>query len=237
MFFRFLFIYAVIPRAAIFLASGNIAEAQQNFPNKLRTQPLAAVAARHEAFLQGSAERTFDRLSTLMAEIVRLNVDIIVSHGRQQRVPPMRAVKTTTSTIPIVMGQDPDPIGKWIRDQSYAVGRQYRRGIFVDRGLIWKAVGGAQRNTATATKKTMSGQTEVGQFEDLLEGEQSWQEVIQVNLPEIKLKLLTAFVTAPSVVAFHFSAITVAKPDGLSCKELKRLYRVSFKPGLLPFRL
>lgn len=118
-----------------------------------------------------------------MAEIVRLNVDIIVSHGRQQRVPPMRAVKATTSTIPIVTGQDPEPHWQWIRDQSYAVGRQCRRGIFVDRGLIWKAAGGAQRNTATATKKTISGPTEVGQFEDLLEGEQIWQEVIQVNYP------------------------------------------------------
>ena len=42
-----------------------------------------------------------------MAEIVRLKVDVIVSHGPTTT----RAAKKATSTIPIVMAQDPDPIG------------------------------------------------------------------------------------------------------------------------------
>jgi putative ABC transport system substrate-binding protein len=87
-------------------------------------QPLSAIASRHEAFLQGlrelgyvegknivieyrSAEGKFDRLPALMAEIVRLKVDIILSHGPTTT----RAAKQATSTIPIVMAQDPDPIG------------------------------------------------------------------------------------------------------------------------------
>jgi putative ABC transport system substrate-binding protein len=87
-------------------------------------QPLAAVAARHEAFRKGlrdlgynegknlviehrSAEGKLDRLPALMAEIVRLKVDIIVSYGSTTT----RAAKQATSTIPIVMAQDTDPIG------------------------------------------------------------------------------------------------------------------------------
>jgi hypothetical protein len=101
-----------------------------------------------------------------------------VNNGCRQCVPSKRQLRQ----FPLLWDKIPTP-WQWIRDQSYAVGRQCRRGIFVDRGLIWKAAGGAQRNTATATKKTISGPTEVGQFEDLLEGEQSWQEVIQVNYP------------------------------------------------------
>jgi putative ABC transport system substrate-binding protein len=87
-------------------------------------QPLSGIASRHEAFRQGlrelgyvegkniviefrSAEGKFDRLPALMAEIVRLKVDVILSHGPTTT----RAAKQATSTIPIVMAQDPDPIG------------------------------------------------------------------------------------------------------------------------------
>ena len=104
------------------------AEAQQ--PAKIprigiaTAQPLSAVAARHEAFRQGlrelgyvegknivieyrSAEGKFDRLPALMAELVRLKVDIILSHGPTTT----RAAREASSTIPIVMAQDTDPIG------------------------------------------------------------------------------------------------------------------------------
>ena len=45
--------------------------------------------------------------SRLAAELVRLKVDIIVTAGPQTT----RAAKEATSTIPIVMAQDPDPVG------------------------------------------------------------------------------------------------------------------------------
>ena len=114
--------------SAVFLALSFPSAAQQ--PTKIprigivTAQPLSAVAVRHEAFRQGlrelgyvegknigieyrSAEGRFDRLPALMAEIVGLNVDIIVSHGPTTT----RAAKQATSTIPIVMAQDTDPIG------------------------------------------------------------------------------------------------------------------------------
>src|SRR5439155_6706936 len=81
-------------------------------------------SARHEAFRQGlrelgyvegkniiiewrSAEGKFDRLPALAVELVRLKVDIIVTGGGATT----RAVKEATSTIPIVMAQDGDPVG------------------------------------------------------------------------------------------------------------------------------
>ena len=53
------------------------------------------------------ADGKFDRLSPLVAELVRLKVDIIVTAGPQAT----RPAKQATSTIPIVMAQDPDPVG------------------------------------------------------------------------------------------------------------------------------
>src|SRR5215831_15120353 len=52
------------------------------------------------------AEGKLDRLPALAAELVRLKVDIIVTTGRI----PTRAAKEATSTIPIVMTQDSDPV-------------------------------------------------------------------------------------------------------------------------------
>jgi putative ABC transport system substrate-binding protein len=83
----------------------------------------SASAARIEAFRQGLrelgyiegknvvlelryAEEKLDRLPGLAAELVRLNVDIIVTAGGQAT----RAAKEATPTIPIVMTNDPDPV-------------------------------------------------------------------------------------------------------------------------------
>lgn len=53
------------------------------------------------------AEGNFDRLSDLAAELVRLKVDVIVTAGPQDT----HAAAKATSTIPIVMAQESDPVG------------------------------------------------------------------------------------------------------------------------------
>jgi putative ABC transport system substrate-binding protein len=83
----------------------------------------AAEAARREAFSQGLrelgyvegktvvieyrySEGKYERLPGLAAELVRLKPDLIVTGGG----PSTRAAKEVTSTIPIVMTNDPDPV-------------------------------------------------------------------------------------------------------------------------------
>ena len=53
------------------------------------------------------AEGKVDRLSSLAAQLVHLKVDLIVTAAS----PPTRAAKELTSTIPIVMAFDDDPVG------------------------------------------------------------------------------------------------------------------------------
>ena len=104
------------------------AEAQQ--PTKiprigyLAPSSLSINPARTEAFRQGlrelgyvegknidiewrSPEEKADRLPALVAELMRLNVDVIVTGGSSVT----RAAKEATSTIPIVMANDGDPVG------------------------------------------------------------------------------------------------------------------------------
>ncbi|HYJ16585.1 MAG TPA: ABC transporter substrate-binding protein [Candidatus Limnocylindria bacterium] len=113
---------------AIFsVASVSIAQAQQP-PKSPRTAYLTASAfstmpARIEAFRQGlrelgyvegkniviewrSTEEKPDRLAALATELVSLKVDVIVTGGPSAT----RAAKGATSTIPIVMSTDPDPV-------------------------------------------------------------------------------------------------------------------------------
>ena len=119
--FSILLIVAVVVVAAI-------AQAQQ--PAKvtrigfLSANSRAAMSARAETFQQGLrelgytegknifieyqyADRAIDRLPALAAELVRLNVNLIVTEGPTAT----RFAKEATSMIPIVMAQDPDPVG------------------------------------------------------------------------------------------------------------------------------
>ena len=90
----------------------------------LSGQSRSTSPARREAFQQGLRELgyvegkniviewryaggKFDRLPALAAELARLKVDVIVTGGPQATYP----AKQATSTIPIVMALDPDPVG------------------------------------------------------------------------------------------------------------------------------
>jgi putative ABC transport system substrate-binding protein len=93
----------------------------------LSTVSLSVNAARIEALRQGlrelgyvegkniviewrSAEGNPDRLPALAAELVSLKVEVLVSYGPT----PTRVAKKATTTIPIVMSFDSDPVGSGV---------------------------------------------------------------------------------------------------------------------------
>jgi len=114
--------------AAVLLATVPLARAQQ--PTKtprigfLTPASRAAVSARTDAFRQRLRELMYvegrniliefryaqgklDHLAGFASELVLLKVDVIVTGGSAST----RAAKEATVTIPIVMTQDPDPVG------------------------------------------------------------------------------------------------------------------------------
>jgi len=118
----------VLALIALLFALCSPSQAQQ--PKKvhrigyLTVAPLSSNVGRIEAFREGlrelgyvegqniviewrSAEGKFERQGELAAELVRLKVDVIVSSGPTMT----RAAKEATSTIPIVMAFDSDPVG------------------------------------------------------------------------------------------------------------------------------
>jgi putative tryptophan/tyrosine transport system substrate-binding protein len=120
-------VIGVVLSAMLFALCGS-AQAQQ--PSKvsrigyLQAPPASTVATRTNAFRQGLrelgyvegkniviewrfAEGKLDRVPNLVAELVRLKVDVIVTGGSFAT----GAAKEATSTIPVVMTQDSDPVG------------------------------------------------------------------------------------------------------------------------------
>ena len=113
--------------AFVLVVGGALAQAQQTgkIPRiAYLVVSLSVGSARYDAFRQGlrelgytegksiiieyrSAEGKPDRVPALAAKLVRLKVDVIVTASPI----PTRAAKETTSTIPIVMAQDTDPVG------------------------------------------------------------------------------------------------------------------------------
>ncbi len=114
--------------AFVLVVTGAVAQAQQakKVPRIgfLLATSLSVESARIEAFRQGLrelgyvegkniiiewrwAEGKFDRLPELAAELVRLNVDVIVTGGSTST----GAAKKVTTTVPIVMAQVNDPVG------------------------------------------------------------------------------------------------------------------------------
>ena len=111
---------------AFVLASTHLAEAQSKIPRVaiLFAGSPTAVAARIGAFRAGLnelgyregkniiiedryADGTLDRIPALVSEVIRLKVDVIVTGGPAVT----RPTKERTSTIPIVLGFDNDPVG------------------------------------------------------------------------------------------------------------------------------
>jgi putative ABC transport system substrate-binding protein len=118
----------IVTLVVTFPLCGAVAQAQQaeKVPRigYLSGSPPSSLAKHNEAFRQGlrelgyiegkniviewrSAEGKRDRLPALATELVHLKVDVIVTAGPLVT----RSVKQATSTIPIVMAQDPDPVG------------------------------------------------------------------------------------------------------------------------------
>ena len=70
-------------------------------------QELGYVTGKNIVIEQRYAKGKRDRVPALAAELVRLKVDIIVTHGGRA----VRAAKKASSTIPIVITYQADPVG------------------------------------------------------------------------------------------------------------------------------
>jgi len=96
-----------VPRIGYLSGAKSDVQAARREVFRQALRELGYVEGKNITFEYRSAEGEFDRLPALAAELVRLKVDIIVTAGASAT----RRAKEATSTIPIVMSSDNDPVG------------------------------------------------------------------------------------------------------------------------------
>jgi putative tryptophan/tyrosine transport system substrate-binding protein len=97
---------AKIPRIG-YLNAGSTSNNPEGYAFRERLRELGYVEGKSIIIESRHADGNEDRLKQLAQELVGLKVDVIVTSGPI----PTRWAKAATSTIPIVMAQDSDPIG------------------------------------------------------------------------------------------------------------------------------
>ena len=112
-------------RIGFFSASSGLGPGHSAFTEALRE--LGWIDGKNITFEGRYAENRLDRLPVLAAELVHLNVDVIVAVGT---LAPL-AAKQATSTIPIVMANAGDPVGS---------------------GLVWLSRAGTSRASASCPR-------------------------------------------------------------------------------------
>jgi putative ABC transport system substrate-binding protein len=95
------------PRIGFLITSSPSVIAPRLDAFRQRFRELGYVEGKNIAVERRHADGKLDRLPELAAELVRINVDVIVTSGPTST----RPAKAATSTIPIVMTFDDDPVG------------------------------------------------------------------------------------------------------------------------------
>jgi putative ABC transport system substrate-binding protein len=98
---------AKVPRVAYLIGSYASSTAPRIRAFRQGLRELGYIEGKSITIDSRFAEGKLDRLPALVAELLRLKVDVIVTGGPA----PTRAAKEATTTTPIVMTQDSDPVG------------------------------------------------------------------------------------------------------------------------------
>lgn len=102
-----------IPRVGYISASGGVSTPDPQFEAFTRgMRDLGYIDGKSIVIEYRYAEANLDRIPDLVAELVRLNVDVLVASA----LPAIRAAKQATKTIPIVMSTTVDPVENGLVD-------------------------------------------------------------------------------------------------------------------------
>jgi putative ABC transport system substrate-binding protein len=150
------------------------------------------------------AEGKYDRLPELAAELVRLPVDLIVTHG----TPGSRAAKLATSTIPIVMAVSGDAVATGLVASIARPGGNVTGSTFFFPELMAKRLELLKEALPRATRMTAFANA------DNLAAAPAFQ-AMELRAKSLSVAVETVTVRRPDELAGAFSAIGRARTDGV----------------------
>jgi putative tryptophan/tyrosine transport system substrate-binding protein len=209
----------------VFLLTVSLAEAQQTAKvpriGYLSGGSLSTLAARIEAFRQGlrdlgyvegkniviewrEANESSDRLRELAAELVSQKVDLIVSPGPLVT----RPLREATTTIPIVMAQDTDPVGS-----GFVVSLARPGGNITGLATLAPEIGGKQLEVLKEVVPKLSRVTIIGNSTIQGDAQALRETVLAAGSIEVYLRYLD--VLAPTDIERAFQVATKGRADGV----------------------
>ena len=174
------------------------------------------------------AEGRLERLGSLAEELVRLNVEVIVSSGPADT----KAAKGATSTIPIVMAWDSDPVGS-----GFVASLARPGGNITGLSSLSRGLGGKQLELLKEVVPKLSGVAVFGHSEEPGNGQ---------NLKEVELaarafgtKTYVFDVTSPRDIetAFRAAAKESANAGLVLPSPINSLHRAEFAESAMKNRL
>ncbi|HXF76954.1 MAG TPA: ABC transporter substrate-binding protein [Methylomirabilota bacterium] len=219
---KILVLYCLV--ITVLLITGSTqAQQPKNIPliGYLGAGAASVLAARTEAFRQGLhelgylegknilieyryAEGKYDRLPDLATELVRLKVDVIVTTGPTSHGP----AKAATSTIPIVMAFDPDPVGS-----GFAASLARPGGNITGLSTLAPEMGGKQLELLKEIVPKLSRVAVIGNSTIPGDAQALRETVLAAGAYEIYLRYLD--VRDPKDLAATFQAAAKGRADGL----------------------
>jgi putative ABC transport system substrate-binding protein len=178
---------------------------------------LGYVEGKNIAFAFRTVEGKRERYSDLAAELVRLNVDIIIADGSA----PTLALKKATSTIPIVMTQSADPVGtglvaSFARPGGNVTGLTNISGELGGKilDLLKEVVPRLNRVAILAMASAVSD---------------AFLKEAEVPARALKVQLIPVMVQGPDDFEGAFRTMTKEKINGLVIRLVPSLYTAHFK--------
>jgi putative tryptophan/tyrosine transport system substrate-binding protein len=173
------------------------------------------------------AEGKYDRLPALAAELVRLTVDIIITHG----TPAALAAKQATTTIPIVMAIVGDPVDAGIVNSLSRPGGNVTGSAFFYRELNAKRLemikAALPRLTRVAVLMNPDNPTTVSALRFMEERAQA----LNVKLRPIGVRRLDELETAVALAKEQAEALTIMD-EGLFLSHTGRIAELAMRSRL-----
>jgi putative ABC transport system substrate-binding protein len=150
------------------------------------------------------AEGQADRLRTLAAELVGLNVDVIVTVD----TPPTQAAKQATSTIPIVIAVSADPVGAGlVKSLGYPGGNTTGLSLLAPE---------TDQKTLELLKETLPKTRRVAMiFDPKNQGMMFRLKAVEIAAPKLAIELQSIPALSPNELAGALTAAAKDPPDAL----------------------
>jgi putative tryptophan/tyrosine transport system substrate-binding protein len=154
------------------------------------------------------AEGRYERLPALAAELVGLNVDVLVTGG----TPGVRAAKQATTTIPIVMTMSGDAVASGLVDSLARPGSNVTGSTFFSPELMAKRIELLKEAMPRASR--VAALVHAGN-----PGHVPMLEAMRTTSRSLKIEIHEFAVRGPNEFATAFSAMTKSRVDAIVVQE------------------